>query len=104
MTGHIVKRMAVATSEDGGPEGQPIQVDKSWWRVGRSHWPNGSEGTTPEQYLLHQMTMLCQTVESLKRQVDCNRMEQTMTTKMEDGFKGEQKWPDNMLKMRSSRW
>ena len=28
MAGHIVKRMAVATSEDGGPEGRPRQVDE----------------------------------------------------------------------------
>ena len=27
MAGHTVKRMAVATSEDSGPEGRPIQVD-----------------------------------------------------------------------------
>ena len=44
MSGHTVKRMAVAPSEDGGPEGRTILVDdcenpvlrgsSSWGRVG----------------------------------------------------------------------
>ena len=114
--GHTVKRMAVATREDGGPEGRPIQVDDCENTVfegkasgGASDDPIGQTARTEQHQnmnLLQQMTILCQTVqnlaaertgrqedfetESLKRQDDSLRMEQTMATKMEDGFKGEQ--------------
>ena len=121
MAGLTVKRMAVATSEDGRPEGRPIQVDDCENTVSESKAPGGASddpiGQTARSeqhqniYLLQQMTILCQTVqnlgkqvqegfaaertrrqeefetESLKRQDDFKRMEQTMTTKMEDGFK-----------------
>ena len=124
MAGHTVKRMAVATSEDGGPEGRPIQVDDCENTVfgGKtpgdvSDDPMGRTARTEQHQnidLLQQMTILCQTVqnlgkqmqegfeaertrrqedietESLQRQDDFYSMEWTTTTKMEDGFKGEQ--------------
>ena len=56
MAGHIVKRMAVATSDDGGPKGRTIQVDDYENTVFEGEapgcvsddGPNGSNGTTPE--------------------------------------------------------
>ena len=122
MAGHNVKRMAAATSEDGGPKGRTILVDDSENTVfevrARGSLLDEPVGQTPrtEQYqntdLLQSMTILCQTVQNLgkqmqegfaagrtrrqqdfdaeiqKRRDDYNKMEQTMTAKME-GFKGE---------------
>ena len=86
-------------------------------------------GQTPrtEQHqntdLLHQMTILCQTVQSLGKQMqaaertrrqqdfdtesqkgrdDYSKMEQTMTPRWKTDS-GATKWPDDGLKMRSSR-
>ena len=69
MAGQIVKRMAVATSEDGGPEGRPIQVDDCVSTVFEGKGPGGvsddpmGQTARAEQHqnidLLQQMTILC---------------------------------------------
>ena len=97
----------MATSEDGGPKGRTILVDDCENTVfeGKAHGdlPDEPMGQTPraEQYqntdLLQQMTISCQTMQNLCKQMqegfagrdDYNKMEQTMTAKMEQGFRSE---------------
>ena len=114
--GHCTKRQAVAACEDGGPEGRAIRFGDCEHSVfeGKTSG-NGSDETdrTARADLLKQMTLLCQTVQSLRRQMqevqnlgkqmqdgfatescrrkeDYNKMEEAMTAKMEDGFRNEE--------------
>ena len=149
MTGHIVKNMAVAvaTGEDGGLAGCPQQVDDCENPVFEGRNPgcasdepmertnlrqltwSEAQGSRTEQYqnndLLQQTTILCATVESLRKQMqyvqnlgkqmqdgfaaeslrrheDYRNMQKTMTAKMEEGFRSEQQArqqaPSEMMK------
>ena len=79
MAGHNVKRMAVATSEDGGPERWTILVDdhentvfKGKAHVGSSDDPMGQAARTElhqNNDQLQQMTILCHTVQNLGKQM-----------------------------------
>ena len=123
VAGHHAKRLAAAACEDGGPEGRPITIDdcENTTFEGKISG-SGSEGkgqaARQEQNhnaaLLQQMTLLCQTVQNLgkqmqegfaaertrrqqdfeiesqKRRDDYNNMERTMTAKMQEGFRNEQ--------------
>ena len=117
MAGHNVKRMSVATSEDGGPKTTMRTPSlKVKLMEGSSEDPMGQTARTEQHQnidLLQQMTTLCQTVQNLgkqmpegfaaetkrqedfetesqKRQDDYNKMEKKMTAKLVDGFKGEE--------------
>ena len=123
VAGHCAKRLVVAACEDGGPEGRPIRIDEreNTTFEGKTSG-SGSEETgqaaRQEQNqnadLLQQMTLLCQTIQNLSKQMqegfaaertrrqqdfdiesqkrrdDYNNMERTMTAKMEEGFRNEQ--------------
>ena len=74
VAGHRVKRPAAAACGDGGPEGRAIRIDDSESTIfERKTTGNGSDetGQTTRQDqshsvdLLQQMTLLCQTVQSL---------------------------------------
>ena len=119
---HCTKRQAVAACEDGGLEGRAIRFDDCEHTVfeGKTSG-NGSDETdlTARQDQIHngdllkQMTLLCQTVQSLgwqmqevqnlgkqmqdgfatescRSQEDYKKMEAAMTTKMEEGFRNEE--------------
>ena len=120
--GHCTKRQAVAACEDGGPEGCAIRFDDCEHTVFKGKTSgNGSDETdrTTRQDQIHnadlsqQMTLLCQTVQSLGTQMqevqnlgkqmqdgfatemcrpqeDYKKMEAAMTAKMEEGFRNEE--------------
>ena len=117
--GHCTKRQAVAACEDGGLEGRETRFDDCEHTVFEGKTSGkGSDETdrTARQdkihiaVLLKQMTLLCQTVHSLARQMqevqkmgeqlqdgfatdscrrqeDYKKMEEAMTAKMEEGFR-----------------
>ena len=61
MTGHIVKRMAMATSEDGGPKGRTIQVDDYENTVfgGKVPWGVSDDPIGQTARTEHHQTLIC---------------------------------------------
>ena len=121
-SGRCTKRQAVAACEDGGLEGRAIRFDdcehtvfegKTSGNVSDETDRTARQDQTHKADLLKQMTLLCQTIHSLDRQMqevqnlgkqmqdgfatescrrleDHKKMEEAMTTKVEEGPRGEQ--------------
>ena len=95
VAGHCVRRLAVADCEDGGPEGRAIRIDDYENTIfeGKTTW-NGSDETgqitrpNPNHIvdLLQEMTLLCQTVQCLGKQMQDL---QNLGRQMQDGFAAE---------------
>ena len=95
VAGHCAKRLAVAACEDGGPERRAIRIDDYENTIfERKTSGNGSDETSQTARLdqnhsvdlSQQMTLLCQTVKSLGKQM---HDVQNLGKPMQDGFAAE---------------